>query len=229
MSTRLITEPTEIHPKRSLNGEFAAYYQTILSRLCWPHGFDASLLRTLGITSCFRGEGVSTVAAHLSATAAAGSGQRVLLVDANVAQPSAHKTFSVALEPGLSDVLLDPERLPAAVHATAVAGLSILPAGGDSRTPGENCGESALADALEALRTAFDLLVFDLPPATLLNFPSSLASMLDGVLWIVQAQRVPLEAALRTKELLAKMHVQLLGTVLNKSPRHLPRWLNGET
>jgi hypothetical protein len=51
--------------------------------------------------------------------------------------------------------------------------------------------------------------------------------MLDGVLWVVEAERVWPEAALRTKELLGRANAQVLGTVLNRARRHLPRWLDG--
>ncbi len=58
----------------------------VLRRLGWPaQGPDG--VRTLGLTSCHSGEGVTTLAAHLALTAAAQEAGPVLLVDANVAQP----------------------------------------------------------------------------------------------------------------------------------------------
>jgi polysaccharide biosynthesis transport protein len=84
-----------------------------------------------------------------------------------------------------------------------------------------------LADLFEALKTEFDLVLFDLPAVSLPHFPFRLAGILDGTLWIVEAERVWPEVALRTKELLTRANVQLLGTVLNRTRRYLPSWMDG--
>jgi len=71
------------------------YCRALLRRLEWPSGGSSRSLRTLGVTSCTGGEGVSTVAAHLAAAAAAWGTYSVLLVDANLLGPSVHETFQV--------------------------------------------------------------------------------------------------------------------------------------
>lgn len=198
-------------------------YQTVLARLPWPGGAGAPLLRTIGLTSSQSGEGVTTVAAQLAATAAMGSKHRVLLVDANLARPQLHRVFSLPLSPGLSEVLRD-SSMAAGIGASVVPRLSVLPAG---RAPDRGLLDTVeLSDALETMRGGFDLVVFDLPAVTESSFALRMARLLDGVVLVVEAERVAREVAERAKQLLVGVNAQLLGAVLNKRREHLPGWLS---
>ena len=82
---------TDTTPLVELNGagvnfcaEVQQHYRAVLRRLGWPPHDETAPLATLGVTSCHHGEGVTTVAAQLAATAAATPNQRVLLVDAHL-------------------------------------------------------------------------------------------------------------------------------------------------
>jgi Mrp family chromosome partitioning ATPase len=52
-----------------------------------------------------------------------------------------------------------------------------------------------------------------------------LAGLLDGVLFVIEAERVRWQVAERTTEHLRRANVRLLGAVLNKRRRHVPEWL----
>ena len=213
-------------PAQSLGEEVRGYCQTLLARLPWSNGADRSRhLQTLGLTSCYSGEGVSTVAAQLAVTAAGRGQQRVLLVDANLARPGVHRTFGVDLQPGLAEILSDPEGLPAAIQPTGVAGLSVVAAGMPEESPGEALDCAALAGVLDRLRADFDLVIFDLPPSGQTGSATRLAALLDGLVMVVEAERVRWEVAQRTSELLRRAGVRLLGAVLNKRRQHVPNWL----
>ena len=69
------------HTATAYHGILLQHCQMILGHLNWPGG---SGLRSLGVTSCLSDEGVSTVAAHLAATAASSDNGPILLVDAYV-------------------------------------------------------------------------------------------------------------------------------------------------
>ena len=85
--------PAEPARPHGLRADVRHHYESLLHRLPWPAADSARPLRTLGVTSCSSGEGVSTVAAHL-ALAAAGMGEsQVLLADANFARPCVPRIF----------------------------------------------------------------------------------------------------------------------------------------
>jgi len=63
------------------------------------------------------------------------------------------------------------------------------------------------------------LILFDLPLANELTCCFALASRLDGVLLVVEAERVPRQKALRAKRGLDQAKVNILGAVYNKQFR----------
>lgn len=202
------------------------YYRTILRRLDWPGSVrEGHLVQTLGVTSCYAGEGVSTVAAELAVAAACAGDRPVLLVDGNLARPSLAERFGAAAGPGLAEVTWEHQELLPVIQATKVCNLSLLPAGDLAETTQRAGDSTRLAPAVESLRQAFDLIVFDLPPAGPAGSAIALARLVDGVLLVVESERVRWEVAQRTKQLLLGAEVRLVGVVLNKRRHHVPEWL----
>ena len=91
---------------------------------------------TLLIASPTPGDGKSMVASNL-AISLAKAGKKVLLIDADLRRPTQHRIFRLPDEAGLAAVLAGEHKLSAAVRATGVAGLSILPCGPTPPNPAE--------------------------------------------------------------------------------------------
>ncbi len=218
-------EPTK---SKRLGNDFDSlteYCRTLLERLRWPHDGRSQPLGTLGITSCHGGEGVSTVAAHLAIAAAGVGDRRVLLVDCNPARPSVERNFGVKAAPGLIDVLTDGDRLANAVQESGVANLKVLAAGGVDGNRIAVHNSAGFGQLIDTLQRDHDLVVLDMPPAASSNGKIAPVGLLDGVLLVVEAERIRWEVAQRTKELLTQAGAQLLGVVLNKRQEHVPSWL----
>lgn len=99
-------------------------------------------------------------------------------------------------------------------------------AAGDSPGASRRADDSTRSNlAVQELRNDFDLVVFDLPPAGDSAGGDRLAAMMDGVLLVIEAERVRWQVAQRTKERLLHGDARLLGAVLNKRQRHVPGWL----
>ena len=201
--------------------EMLEHYRVLVSRLA----ATTPPLRTLGLTSCAGGEGVSTVAAQLACAAASSGLGRVLLVDANLARPSVHHLFALESWPGLAEVLLEAVPVGDLIQPTGVANLAVLAAG----RVGERLSRlhAALEETpLEALQEGFDLIVFDLPATTAGPSTARLAARLGGAMLVIEAESTPSDSALREAELLAQAGVRLLGVVFNKQRQYVPSWLN---
>lgn len=200
------------------------YYHTLLWRLLSSKPEPPSDFQIMAITSCQRGEGVSTVATHL-ALAAAADGLRVLLVDANLANPSLHRMFGVVPRPGLSEALVDAEAVPTCVQSSGTPNLSLLTAGAHADGAQLLFHRRRFEELMQTLRVDFDLVLVDMPPAEKSNPTADTVGMTDGVLLVIESERVRWEVALRTRELLERAGGNLLGVVLNKRHEYLPRWL----
>ena len=118
--------------------------------------------RTLVVTSTGPGEGKTTFASNL-AVSLAQTGQRVLLVDADMRKPKVHEVFSVGQEPGLSNVLVGNAKASESVRKTAASGLWILPAGKMPPNPAELVGSARFRDFLASLKEHFDWVIVDSP------------------------------------------------------------------
>ncbi|HVX60363.1 MAG TPA: CpsD/CapB family tyrosine-protein kinase [Pirellulales bacterium] len=238
-SSRAEAVAQPVRPRVVLHPEAQAHFQALLSRLPWRLDSDSHMegdaaadgqaaggarrdLCTLGLTSCYSGEGVSTVAMQLALTAAERGDCRVLLVDANQARPAVHRMFGIPATPGWSDVVRGETAWEAAVRPAETPGLFVLAAGAAARGADDSAGWSR---AIRELRTDFDLIVFDLPPSGDASGGDRLAARMDGVLLVVEAERVRWQVAQRTKERLVRGDARLVGAVLNKRQRHVPGWL----
>ena len=80
----------------------------------------------------------------------------------------------------------------------------------------------AFTKAVEGLRAAYGLLIFDCPP--LVDSPEAavLASKMDGLVMVLQAEKTRWEAARAIQEELAALEVPLLGAILNKRREVVP-------
>jgi len=171
-------------------------------------------LRTLAITSSLPGEGKSTAAANFAA-ALAGTGSRVVLVDADMRKPSAHRIFQVPNRNGLSSWLRGKSTLDQVVVGIPDApNLFLITAGTAPASPAELL-HVGLGVALEELQEKFDCVVFDCPPV--LGFADALtvANLAEGCILVVHAGRTDRQLVAGALRHIRSVRANLLGIILN--------------
>lgn len=203
------------HEGRNYPDEVQQHYRAILRQLGWPQSENRAAPQAIGITACGNGQGVTTVACQLAATAAAMGKHRVLIVDAHVVRPGVASQFNVANTGGFADLELLDKGAGISAVCCDVAGLWILPAGNVGLGAEQVYDSLALAAFVDDAKAEFDLVVFDLPPVDAAFAPLRLAELMDGVLLVVEANRGSLEDARRVRDFFAHSKVRLMGTVLN--------------
>ena len=105
----------------------AEQYRTIRTNIQFASAAGQQI-KTIVVTSSGPEEGKSTTAANI-AVVFAKSGQRVLLVDADLRKPVIYKTFKLNNASGLSTVLSSSGSVADEIQRTPVDNLSILPSG----------------------------------------------------------------------------------------------------
>jgi capsular exopolysaccharide synthesis family protein len=183
-------------------------------------------LRTVMVTSPALGDGKSTIARHL-AEAAARSGSRVLLLDADLRKPTLAQQIGLPQAPGLAAVLIGDVPLaeaivsvrlkaPGASHAPDARKLDVLAVGTLlPPNPAELLGSRAMDAVLNAARSQYDLVVIDAAPLTAVSDPFPLLRKVDGVIvvgWIGHSRR---DAAQQLHRVLAGSGAPLLGVIAN--------------
>src|SRR5205823_5056932 len=152
-------------------------------------------------------------AANLALTMAQEFQQRVILVDGDLRRPSIHRLFGITSTAGLSTVLAGAATVEGALVAVPDHRLTILPAGPTPMHPAELLGSAAMRRLLDTLRTGFDRILIDMPPAAPLADVAIASDMADAVLMIVRAgvtQKPAIERALSGLDA-----SKVLGLVLN--------------
>ena len=231
-STQPFSAETHLVPSR-LGDDVREYCQAVLRYLRWPAAGGeqsegdaaAPAVRTLGVTSCSRQEGVSTVASRLAMTAAEMHEGAVLLVDANLVCPMLHDMFDIDLSPGLSESLLNPGALPTCVQPSGYDNLEVLAAGEPNGSLPKAFDTDGIQKVIAAIEREYALIVFDMPPAGQQSAALRLAGLLDAVIIVVEAERTRFEVARRARQLLERAGASVRGAVLNKRRYYVPKWL----
>ena len=175
--------------------------------------------RSLIVTSTGPGEGKTVVSSSLAITLAS-TGQRTLVVDADLRRPRLHDALGRSQEPGLSNVLIGEVPLSDAIRTTTVANLSLLSAGHIPPNPAELLGSPRYLALFEELKGRFDWIVFDAPPVMPVTDAALVARPAGGVLFVIGSEMTPRQSAQTAIEQLRAANAKFIGAVLNKVNVH---------
>ena len=178
---------------------------------------SAEGLSTLAICSARKGAGKTVTAANLAISLAMDVNQTVLLVDADLRDPSVASTLGIKPEFGLDDYLQDTADLPQCLINPGTERLVILPA----RLPMEKSSEMLASPKMTRLahelknRYPDRMVLYDLPP--MLDTDDCLAFMsnVEALLFVVAEGETPTHDIERALALAGDSYV--VGTILNKS------------
>ena len=196
----------------------AEAYRTLRTNLTFFAALDRPI-ETLVVTSTAPNEGKSEVLANLAVTMAQGE-RRTILVDADLRRPGLHEIFGVSNNRGLMTMILEEEAVDAPpLLEVGVDNLLLMPSGPLPPNPADVLGSSKMERLIDALKERADIILFDAPPVIAVTDASVLGTKVDGVLLVVAAGRTRRDHAERAKELLERVHVHILGAVLNEASR----------
>ena len=170
---------------------------------------------TLGVTSPLKGEGATFTAANLAVAIASDVNQTVLLVDANLRDPSVHRVFGFEPMKGLSDLLMGRATVGECLINPGIPRLVLLPSRTATTESAEllsSPGMSNLARELKQ-RYADRIIIYDLPPVLASGDAVGFLPYVESTLMVVRSGAVDSEELRRAVDLVRDHN--LIGTVLN--------------
>ncbi len=177
--------------------------------------FNNPAHKVLAVVSPGRGEGRSYVAANL-AIVFSQLGQRTLLIDADLRNPSQHRLFGLENRYGLSAVLSGRASTETIHRIPALLDLSVLPAGVVPPNPQELLARPPFAQLLVQLSTHFDVILLDTAPAADTADAQTVAAR-AGAAIVVAKKNLSSTAQVRAAaHSLASGKAEMLGAVLNE-------------
>lgn len=171
--------------------------------------------KTLLITSSRPSEGKSTTCVSL-AKAFTQIGMKVLVIDADLRNPSLHREFKCPNDLGLSNYLAG-ARLPEEVaQETAIKDVTFISSGPLPPNPAELLAGARLVSLLSLASGTFDMVLVDGPPIMGLADAPLLASNVAGTLLVVAANETRREAAKVAVKRLHFARAPIIGALLSK-------------
>src|SRR5829696_30066 len=216
--------------RRLLSGVELEAYQTLRSSLELALPSDRRP-HVILMTGALHAEGKTTATARLG-WALAQSGEKVLLVSADLRVPRLHEMFGLELGIGLADVLAELDwdgnapnsELMGRATRTVIphfdgrgrrGELHVMPSGTKPKDPGRLIAGPAMRSFLTRVRRAdYDYVLIDAPPLLGIADSQALARDVDEILLVNRLDRVTLERVNELRDVLDRLAIEPLGIIV---------------
>lgn len=179
-------------------------------------------LKTIVFTSVIPNEGKSTTVANLAITIGQDD-KKILLIDCDMHKPVIHRRFSL-LNRGLSNCFAEDLPLKEVIQADVFPNLDIVTSGPIPPNPAELLGSKKMKALLQEAAEMYDYVFLDMPPVLAVTdavlMSSLMSSQTDGTILVLGSGDISPDEGKQAKELLEKVHANILGVILNKVPQH---------
>jgi capsular exopolysaccharide synthesis family protein len=169
---------------------------------------------TLLVTSSVPNDGKSMTAANLAIMLAMG-GARVLLVDADLRKGNLRSRFNIEADAGMFEVLSQGKDWRSLAKETAVANLRLLPRGATTQRSSEFFIGPVMVKFLQESIKEYDYVLIDTAPVMAADDVTSLAPLVDGVIFVIRAEFTSARVARAALDMLYQRKARVLGLVFN--------------
>jgi protein-tyrosine kinase len=206
-STELVAAFAPFHPRTE---ELRALRTQLLIRWYNPEAGRNALV----VASPAKGEGRSYVAANL-AVVFSQLGARTLLVDADLRAPRQHEVFGLPPGHGLSTLLSGRTEHKAQFPIHGLNRLTVLPAGPLPPNPQELLSRPVFSALMKDLRSLYDVVIIDTPPAKQYADAQTIAYRAGDALIVTRKDHTVVSSTSKVVKELAGTGARVVGTIVN--------------
>ncbi len=171
--------------------------------------------QTLFFTSSEPGEGKTTIAVNL-ASAYALAGEKVLVIDADLRNPSVHELLKLDNRIGLSNYLSGNNDLQGLIQNTSITNLHALISGPVPPDPVELISGSPMKDLLKDSAENYDRIIMDGAPVLGLADALILSNIADATLMVIHAEETRKGTVITSLKRLKQANGNVIGTLMNQ-------------
>ncbi len=171
------------------------------------------------------GEGTSTIAREFARIASELVGDKVLLVDADRFEGTQSRFYSVESQYSWTQALYESGEVARAVHQVKASNLFVSPASNSVGPTPELFNSPRFEEFWGNLKLDFHLVVIDSAPLTISPDALAIASKVDGVILVVEAEKTKWRTARYVKEQIERVGGRILGVVFNKRRYYIPQFI----
>ncbi|MDP2562101.1 polysaccharide biosynthesis tyrosine autokinase [Psychrobium sp. 1_MG-2023] len=160
------------------------------------------------------GVGKSFISANLGAVLAQ-SGQKVLIIDADMRKGYLQKQFNLKWEDGLSDYLSGQMSLEQITKSTKVKGLDVITRGQVPPNPSELLMHSHFSDLIAAVKDKYDIVLVDTPPILAVTDPAIVGGHAGSMLLVTRFGQNALKEIDYARQRFEQNGIDVKGVVFN--------------
>ena len=182
--------------------------------------------KIIGFTSAVPSEGKSTLSANFAALVAH-TGAKVLLLDADLRNPSLSERLAGTPKAGLLDVISGRVPLGDAIFTEPKSKLEFLPTGGAEHLHHTNevLASQPMEQFLSQLKTKYDFILVDLPPLLPVVDARAAVKVVDNFVLVVEWGGTSIDVVKQALDMAPGVYERIVGAVLNKvSPKELVKF-----
>ena len=179
-------------PRAQIADEFRVIKRPLIANAMGKGAAPVANGNLIMITSAVPGEGKTFTAVNLAMSIAMELDTTVMLVDADVANPSVFRVLGLPPGPGLMDVLVkDSLDLSEVLLRSNVEKLTLLSAGTQHPRATELLASDSMARLIEDMARRYDdrIIIFDSPPLLVTTEARALASHMGQIVMVTRAER----------------------------------------
>jgi len=175
--------------------------------------------KTIAVASPTPDVGKTLTAVNLAIMIGRDPSYTALLIDADLRNPSVHRSFNYEPEFGINDYLFNGQPLGRVLFRPDMQGLTVLPGREPIRESSETLASPKFTGMLEEVRSRYAnrIIVVDLAPILAVDDALALKMHIDCLLMVVESGETKRDEFVRAIELIEPLPV--LGTVLNKAAK----------
>jgi len=178
-------------------------------------------LKSLLITDAEALDETAAVIANIGSYLAHKAAHKVLVIDANLRNPSISNVFNISNSPGLTDVLEEKISFEDAVQDLG-SNLYVLPAGQTALNPTIFLSSSMMSDVMKKAREQYEIVFVNC--ADIKNFADGviLSSITDGVALVVNEGKVRRQVVKEAITPLEQKKINIIGVILTNRKYVIP-------
>ncbi len=205
-----------INPRKSARQQQQAFIESLRTLAMNLRYLGAAIdrMKVLALTSAVSGEGKTTITYHLGVVLAE-LGQRVLIVDGDLRQPTLHLLAGMPNQTGLSTVLSSDNSWYSVVHPAEISGLDIITAGSIPANPVALLNSQKMQQLIDEWRQTYDHVLIDTTAMAGVADTQSVGCYVDSVIFIVGMECGTDEEITGALDLLRRNQCTLAGVVAN--------------
>jgi len=206
-------------PRFYTESEMMVMAQNIAALLPSP---DKNVIQFIGSR---KGEGTSTLVREFALLSSQHSQKPVLLVEADLMQPSQYQAFCIEAKSPLDHVLKEGKALDGVVSQVEKSNLYLATLSSKVQSSLTARTSYNPTDMWKVVREQFSLILIDSSPANVTADSLSLCETVDGIVLVVEAEETRSAVAKKVRDQILMQEGNLLGMVFTKRRLYIPESL----